>query len=99
MNSPFPLEYPAIAPFYSNVDTTVSNKTTSISYFESSNTDLLHSVTTLVRDKFTEEFEFVAVSVFVATWENVGHYREKNDEQNTFQVSEKFYILYDLMYN
>lgn len=65
----------------------MANDTTSISYFESTDANLLHDTTNLVRTEFAEEFEFEAVSVFVATWENVGHFAEKNSIQNTFQVS------------
>lgn len=87
LNSPFPLEYASIAPFYSNVDTTNAGPETSISFSTISserNTRLAYEA---VRRNFPIGNDFRVVSVAVATWENVGHYRENNTEQNTFQVS------------
>lgn len=86
VNVPFPLEYPAIAPFYTNVDTTNANESTTISFFKSHDATLLQTVSDVVRKGFTDAYDFDALSVFVATWENVGYYSMKNDQQNTFQV-------------
>lgn len=44
-NRPFPLEFSSIAQFYANVDTTDANETTSISYFQSTDVELLDTVT------------------------------------------------------
>lgn len=90
LNSPFPLEYPAVAPFYTNVDTTDANETTSITFFQSTDGNLLKRVSNLVQDSFVDEYEFEAVSVFVATWQNVGHFNRNNNQQNTFEV---FFII------
>lgn len=88
VNRPFPLEYPSIAPFYANVDTTDADPdTTSISYFESSDAQLLATGTHVVQSEFYDEYEFNAESVFVATWENVGYFDRKSDSLNTFQVA------------
>ncbi|KAG4067397.1 hypothetical protein HA402_011951, partial [Bradysia odoriphaga] len=87
VNLPFPLEYPAIAPFYSNIDTTDANVTSSISYFKSYDPEILNKATNYVKLAFDEAYDFQATSVFVATWANVGHYQAKNDVGNTFQVA------------
>lgn len=87
LNEPFPLEYASIAPFYSNVDTTNAGPETSISFSKLTserNTRLAYEA---VRRNFPIGDNFRVVNVAVATWENVGHYRENNTEQNTFQVS------------
>ncbi|XP_031633983.1 nidogen [Contarinia nasturtii] len=87
LNEPFPLEYAAIAPFYSNVDTAGAGQDTSISFSKITserNTRLAYET---VRRNFAVSDNFRVVSVLVATWENVGHYRENNTEQNTFQVA------------
>lgn len=86
-NRPFPLEFPSIAPFYANVDTTDANETTSISYFQSTDIELLGTVTSLVHREFVDELDFESTSVLIATWENVGRYNANNDQQNTFQVA------------
>lgn len=80
------MEYPAIAPFYSNVDTTNANSSTSISFSSSRNGINLDRATATVKQGFSDALDFKAVDVFVITWENVGRFKEKNDLQNTFQV-------------
>lgn len=80
------LQYPAIAPFYSNVDTTDANETSSISYFKSYDPEILNRASNYVKLAFDEASDFQATSVFIATWANVGHYQAKNDVGNTFQV-------------
>lgn len=87
MNIPFPLDHAAIAPFYSNVDTTDSNDTTAIIFYESQDQDILQNATELIRQNFNEASDFEASSIFVATWENVGHFKSKNDVRNLFQVA------------
>lgn len=86
LNVPFPLEYASIAPFYSNIDTTNASPETSISFSTLSterNTRLAYET---IRRNFALNENFRINNVLVATWENVGHYRENNTEQNTFQV-------------
>ncbi|XP_055547444.1 nidogen [Wyeomyia smithii] len=87
LNLPFPIEYPSIAPFYANVDTTLPNDTAAIVYFQSTDVDLLDQVTDLVRSAFSDAIDFEASHVFVATWEHVGHFNMKNDITNSFQVA------------
>ena len=88
VNVPFPLEFAAIAPFYSNIDTTNANKSTSISISVIDDANHLDEATQLISAHYLDGYTFEAVSLIVATWQNVGHYRENNDQQNTFQVNE-----------
>lgn len=86
MNVPFPVPaVPAIAPFYSNVDTTDSANATII-YFKSHDEQLLRRANNYVRRGFSDAVDFEAKSVFVATWENVGYFNQKNDKLNSYQV-------------
>lgn len=87
LNEPFPLEYASIAPFYSNVDTTNAGPDTSISFSKLSTERNIRLAYEAVRRNFPINDNFRVVNVFVATWENVGYFREHNTEQNTFQVS------------
>lgn len=83
---PFPLEFAAIAPFYTNVDTTnaPSQTTISVSQLQTERNARLAQAT--VRSAFNLPADFRITDVVVATWENVGHFRENNNELNTFQV-------------
>lgn len=86
LNVPFPLEYPSIAPFYSNVDTTNAGPDTSISLSQLPTERNKRLAFDAVRRNFNVGDNFRVLNVVVATWENVGHYRENNTDQNTFQV-------------
>lgn len=87
LNVPFPLEYASIAPFYSNVDTTNAGPETAITFSKLPTERNNRLASEAVRRNFVVDDNFQIVNVVVATWENVGHYRENNTEQNTFQVS------------
>ncbi|KAH8320608.1 hypothetical protein KR067_005779 [Drosophila pandora] len=87
LNQPFPLEYPSIAAFYSNVDTSNSDDFTSISLFETKEQSTLEKASSLVRYAFSSQPEFEARQVIVATWRNVGYFDSKTDRLNTFQVA------------
>lgn len=87
LNVPFPLEYPSIAPFYSNVDTTNAGSETAISLSKLPTERNKRLAFDAIRRNFAVGDNFRVVSVIVATWENVGHYRENNTDQNTFQVN------------
>ncbi|XP_063703047.1 nidogen [Culicoides brevitarsis] len=86
VNVPFPLEVPAIAPFYSNVDTSAYNDASLVSYYQTHDPILLGRAETLVRQSFSDALDFKAESLFIATWKNVGHYNQKTEQTNTFQV-------------
>lgn len=104
LNQPLPIEYPAIAPFYTNVDTSgADSDVTSISYFESSDARLLRHLNASLYGSFPKDMEFEPVGAFVVTWENVGHYKERNEHLNTFQVCRimlgiYFRMMYDVLY-
>ncbi|KAH8401667.1 hypothetical protein KR009_007215 [Drosophila setifemur] len=87
LNQPFPLEYPSIAAFYSNVDTSNSGEDTSISLFETKDLSTLDKASTLVRYAFSAQADFEARQVIVATYRNVGYFDSKTDRLNTFQVA------------
>ncbi|XP_017054240.1 nidogen [Drosophila ficusphila] len=87
LNQPFPLEYPSIAAFYSNVDTSNSDEGTSISLFETREQEVLDKASSLVRYGFSSQPDFEAHQVIVATWRNVGYFDSKTDRLNTFQVA------------
>lgn len=89
---PFPLEYASIAPFYSNIDTTNAGPDTSISFSKLYSEKNNRRAEEAIRKNFDVNESFRVVNVLVATWENVGHYRENNTEQNTFQVSSYLHI-------
>ncbi|XP_031340654.1 nidogen-like [Photinus pyralis] len=82
-NIEFPLDYPVIAPLYSNVDI---SKTGTISYYETSNADLIARASRNVHKAFSYSGDFLATSLFVATWSRVGYHRNGTDKLNTFQV-------------
>ncbi|XP_068146256.1 nidogen [Drosophila tropicalis] len=87
LNQPFPLEYPSIAAFYSNVDTTNSDDSTDISLFVTTDEASLDKAQQLVRYAYSEQAEFEAKQLIVATWRNVGYFDSKTDKLNTFQVA------------
>lgn len=87
LNQPFPLEYPSIAAFYSNVDTTNSGEDSSISLFETRDPDSLNRAQQLVRYAYSDWTDFEARQLIVATWRNVGYFNSKTDRLNTFQVA------------
>lgn len=87
LNAPFPLEYTSIAPLYSNVDTSNAGQETAISFSKLSTERNNRLASEAVRRNFAVDDNFRIVNVLVATWENVGHYRENNTDQNTFQVN------------
>lgn len=87
LNVLFPLDYPSIAPFYTNVDTTNAPDGTSISYFQTQSPDQLSDASNLIRNSFSSGNDFNAENIIVVTWDKVGRYREQNSIQNTFQVN------------
>lgn len=86
LNVPFPLDYPAISVFYSNVDTTNHSPQTKILYFQSADEHMLDKASEYVRRGFSDAVDFQATALVVVSWESVGHFDRKNDQQNTFQV-------------
>ncbi|CAH1124061.1 unnamed protein product [Ceutorhynchus assimilis] len=83
INIEFPLDYPIIAPFYSNVDT---REVGTISYHETQDPSMLERATENVHENFIDSAEFQATSLFIVTWHDVGYFDRKADKVNTFQV-------------
>ncbi|XP_054712476.1 nidogen-like [Uloborus diversus] len=82
-NAQFPLTYPIIAPLYSDVDTRGSGR---VYYRETQAPELLERATRDIRSHFSNAGSFQPRSLFIVTWEEVGHYNRGTDKQNTFQV-------------
>lgn len=68
------------------MDTTNAGQETSISLSKLPTERNKRLASDAVRRNFAIGDKFRVVNVIVATWENVGHYRENNTDQNTFQV-------------
>ncbi|XP_016969841.2 nidogen [Drosophila rhopaloa] len=87
LNQQFPLENPSIAAFYSNVDTSNSDDSTSISLFETKEQETLDKASKIVQYAFSSQHDFQASQVIVGTWRKVGYFDSKTDRLNTFQVA------------
>ncbi|XP_014255919.1 nidogen-1 isoform X1 [Cimex lectularius] len=80
----FPLPLPAIAPFYSNVDTTGSGK---VYARETTDQRLLDRSAHTIRQLYPNlPAEFDPKSMVVVTWDSVGYYNNKWDKVNTYQL-------------
>lgn len=82
-NIEFPLDYPLIAPFYTNVDT---RATGTISYYETSEPALLRRATENVQEYFSDQETFQAKSLFIVTWFRVGYFNKGSDKTNSYQL-------------
>ncbi|XP_050523369.1 nidogen isoform X2 [Daktulosphaira vitifoliae] len=82
-NVPFPLDYPAMAAFYANIDLRGSGQ---VYYRESRDSRVLGQVNELVRRFYPRQSQFRAATAFIATWYQVGYYKKNADKTNTFQV-------------
>lgn len=83
-NVPFPLDYPALAAFYANVDLRGSGQ---VYYREARDARTVGLATALVGRFYPRlDGRFAATAVFVATWHQVGYYKKNADKANTFQV-------------
>ena len=67
---PFPLHVPSIAVFYAPIEVKNGSE---VLYRETSQEDILKKATDQVRASFVREKDFLATSVFIATWKNVAH--------------------------
>ncbi|XP_028136673.1 nidogen [Diabrotica virgifera virgifera] len=83
INIEFPLDYPIIAPFYSNVDTTSVG---TVSYYETENPGLIQRATENVHDSFLNFSDYQATSLLIVTWQGVGYFNNGSDKVNTYQV-------------
>ncbi|ESO09933.1 hypothetical protein HELRODRAFT_167758 [Helobdella robusta] len=89
-----PFYHPYIAPFYADVDTTVSGR---VYHRKTRDANLLEKATTYIRKAFPYH-QFQLEWLFIATWSGVGHYKGASDQVNTFQTvlasgGEKSYVL------
>ncbi|XP_060117458.1 nidogen-2 [Heteronotia binoei] len=86
----FPTDFPAIAPFLSDIDT--SGGRGKVYYRQDASREVLDQAARLIWAGFPDAVGFVPDHTFVATWENVGAYEEvtRNSEpskqRNTFQA-------------
>ncbi|XP_054827904.1 nidogen-2 [Eublepharis macularius] len=86
----FPTDFPAIAPFLADIDT--SGGKGKIYYRQDESREVLDQAARLIEAGFPSAAGFVPRHAFVATWENVGAYEEvtRNAEPsrqcNTFQA-------------
>lgn len=76
-NMQFPLDYPVIAPLYTNVDV---RATGAVYYRESQEGQILERGTRTVRNAFSYARDFEAKSVLIVTWENVGYHKQGADK-------------------
>lgn len=84
LNTEFPLPYPSIAVFYTNIDTTNSG---AIYYRETNDTRALVKAEESVLSNFPEYYDFKPRSVFIATWVDVSYTTERVEKKNTFQAA------------
>lgn len=87
LNAEFPLPYPSIAAFYTNVDTTESG---TVYYRETDESHVLSKAEETVQDNFHDYYDFKPTSVFIATWIDVTYTRRNNNERqrrNSFQIA------------
>ena len=84
-------DFSLIAPFYADVDTYNSdNPDIGNGYIffreERTNTRLITGASKLIRRSFADADGFEALSLFIATWDEVGYYEGQADKRNSFQV-------------
>nr|XP_045605047.1 nidogen-like isoform X1 [Procambarus clarkii]XP_045605056.1 nidogen-like isoform X1 [Procambarus clarkii] len=82
-NVQFPLEYPIIAPFYSDVDSRLAGD---IWYRETSDPGTVSRAKFDLQQYFTSAANFVPQGIFIVTWEGVGPYNQRTDKINTYQL-------------
>lgn len=84
LNAEFPLPYPSIAAFYSNIDTTVTG---AVYYRESNDSYVLRKAEESVQNNFHDYYDFKPTSVFIASWIEVTYSKERYGKTNTFQIA------------
>ncbi|XP_013179565.1 PREDICTED: nidogen-1 [Papilio xuthus] len=83
LNAEFPLPYPSIAAFYTNVDT---SEVGDIFYRETDEPHVLIKAEESVQSNFHDYYDFKPKSVFIATWLEVS-YAGHSDRKNSFQIA------------
>ncbi|CAH2236693.1 jg20911 [Pararge aegeria aegeria] len=86
LNAEFPLPYPSIAAFYSNINTT---ETGAVYYRESNESYVLLKAEESIQNNFHDYYDFKPTSVFIASWIEVSSYSsiQRYDRKNTFQIA------------
>ncbi|PZC85068.1 hypothetical protein B5X24_HaOG202832 [Helicoverpa armigera] len=86
LNIEFPLPYPSIAAFYTNIDTTDAG---AVFYRESDEPHVLSKAEESVQNNYHDYYDFKPTSVFIATWEDVTYSSNgvPNDRRNRFQAA------------
>ncbi|XP_043227529.1 nidogen-like isoform X1 [Amphibalanus amphitrite] len=82
-NVPFPLDYPLIAPLYSDVDTRGAGD---VFYRVTYEEDELRRFDERIARYFSGGASFQSQELLVATWDGVGYYNSRADKTNTFQL-------------
>ena len=76
-NIEFPLDYPIISIFYSDVDCRAAG---SILYRTTSDSSLLQRAQNAIKNNFKGARRFRPTELFIATWDQVGRYEEKSNK-------------------
>ncbi|XP_072938855.1 nidogen [Epargyreus clarus] len=84
MNTEFPLPYPSIAAFYSNIDTTQGG---TVWYRETSESHIIAKAEESVQNNFHDYYDFKPTSVFIATWVDVTYTESRQERKNSFQIA------------
>ncbi|KAF9794052.1 hypothetical protein SFRURICE_009489 [Spodoptera frugiperda] len=86
LNIEFPLPYPSIAVFYSNIDTT---QVGAVYYRETDEPHVLSKAEESVQNNFHDYQDFKPTSVFITTWEDVTYSSngQSSDKRNRFQAA------------
>lgn len=84
INTEFPLPYPSIAAFYTNVDTTEEG---SVYYRETDEPHVISKAEESVQNNFHDYYDFKPTSVFITTWLEVPYTSEIRDRKNSFQIA------------
>ncbi|XP_064121496.1 nidogen-like isoform X3 [Macrobrachium nipponense] len=82
-NVQFPLEYPIIAPFYSDVDITRAGN---IWYRETSDPRTVTRAKNELKKYFGVAEGFNPEGIFIVTWDGVGAFSQRADRLNTYQL-------------
>lgn len=82
-NIQFPLDYPVIAPLYTNVDVRARG---AVYYRESQEEQVLERTTRTVRNAFSYARDFEAKSALVVTWEDVGYHKQGADKVDLLKL-------------
>ena len=83
----FPVNYPAIAPFWADVDTTAAG---AVWFRVTTDPEVVLRISNSVKQHFNVE-EYFAYEVVVITWDRVGHYYQSTDPVSSVSILYKVY--------